>query len=172
VNVHDPKVAGYDLELFLDMAWNIDCVSGETINDHYKAWLCRQFGMDAGERLFPVMHEFYRLCGIRKPEFMGWNQVEVDKKLYDRGLSQVRNNDWTDEQRDDFEARFIDLSRQVEEIEGTLRPELHDAYFAAIKYPVQAAAAHGVKMLEAEKARRLASGSTRSDMFEHQEELE
>lgn len=31
VNVHDPKVAGYDLELFLDMAWNIDCVSGETI---------------------------------------------------------------------------------------------------------------------------------------------
>ena len=172
VNVHDPKVAGYDLELFLDMAWNIDCVSGETINDHYKAWLCRQFGMDAGERLFPVMHEFYRLCGIRKPEFMGWNQVEVDKKLYDRGLSQVRNSDWTDEQRDDFEARFIDLSRQVEEIEGTLRPELHDAYFAAIKYPVQAAAAHGVKMLEAEKARRLTSGSTRSDMFEHQEELE
>ena len=27
VNVHDPKVAGYDLELFLDMAWDIDCVS-------------------------------------------------------------------------------------------------------------------------------------------------
>ena len=170
VNVHDPKVAGYDLELFLDMAWNIDCVSGETINDHYKAWLCRQFGKEAGERLFPVMHDFYRLCGIRRPEFMGWNQVEVDKKLYDRGLSPVRNSDWTEEERDDFEARFMDLSRQVEEIGKVLRPELHDAYFAAIKYPVQAAAAHAVKMLEAERARRLASGSTRSDMFEHQQE--
>ena len=170
-NVHDPKVAGYDLELFLDMAWNIDCISGETINDHYKAWLCRQFGKETGERLFPAMHEFYRLCGIRRPEFMGWNQVEVDKKLYDRGLSQVRNSDWTEEQRDDFEARFTALSYQVEEIGKVLRPELSDAYFAAIKYPVQAAAAHAVKMLEAERARRIASGSTRSDMFEHQEEL-
>ena len=170
-NVHDPKVAGYDLELFLDMAWNIDCVNGETINDHYKAWLCQQFGKEAGERLFPVMHEFYRLCGIRRPEFMGWNQVEVDKKLYDRGLSQVRNSDWTEEERDDFEACFINLSHQVEEIGKTLRPELNEAYFAAIKYPVQAAAAHAVKMLEAERARRFASGSTRSDMFEHQEEL-
>ena len=170
-NVHDPKVAGYDLELFLDMAWNIDAVSGETINDHYQAWLCRQFGKEVGERLFPVMHEFYRLCGIRRPEFMGWNQVEVDKKLYDRGLSPVRHSDWTEEERDDFEACFINLSHQVEAIESTLRPELHDAYFAAIKYPVQAASAHAVKMLEAERARRMASGSTRSDMFEHQEEL-
>ena len=168
VNVHDPKVAGYDLELFLDMAWNIDCVSGETVSDHYKAWLCREFGQEVGERLFPVMHEFYRLCGIRRPEFMGWSQVEVDKKLFDRGLSQVRNSDWTDEERDDFEARFVDLSQQAEEIGKAVRPELNDAYFAAIKYPVQAAAAHAVKMLEAEKARRLANGSTLSDMFEHQ----
>lgn len=26
-NVHDPKVAAYDLELFLDMAWDIDAVT-------------------------------------------------------------------------------------------------------------------------------------------------
>ena len=168
-NVHDPKVAGYDLELFLDLAWNIDCVNGETISDHYKAWLCRQFGKEAGERLFPAMHEFYRLCGTRRPEFMGWNQVEVDKKLYDRGLSQVRNSDWTDEERDDFETCFTTLSQQVEEIGNIVRPELSDAYFAAIKYPVQAAAAHAVKMLEAERARRLANGSTYGDMFEKQQ---
>lgn len=31
-------------------------------------------------KLLPAMLEFYRLCGIRKPEFMGWNQVELDKK--------------------------------------------------------------------------------------------
>ncbi|MBO7140256.1 MAG: glycosyl hydrolase 115 family protein [Prevotella sp.] len=171
-NVHDPKVAGYDLELFLDLAWNIECVSGETINDHYKAWLCRQFGQEVGSQLFPVMHEFYRLCGIRRPEFMGWSQVELDKKLYDRGLSQVRNSDWTEEERDDYETRFMTLSQQVEEISKEVRPELNDAYFAAIKYPVQAAAAHAVKMLEAEKARRLASGSTLIDMFKHQEKVE
>ena len=116
VNVHDPKVAGYDLELFLDMAWNIDCVSGETINDHYKAWLCREFGTKVGIQLFPVMHEFFRLCGERRPEFLGFNQVEVDKKLYDRGLSQVRNSGWTAEQRENFLTRFSKLSQEVEVI--------------------------------------------------------
>ena len=171
VNVHDPKVAGYDLELFLDMAWNIDCVSGETLNDHYQAWLCREFGQEVGKRLFPVMYEFYRLCGMRRPEFMGWNQVEVDKKLYDRGLSQVRNSDWTQEQCDWFEGRFAALDAKVEEIGQSLRPELADAYFAAIKYPVQAAAAHVEKMLEAQRARKHATGSTLKDMFANDDKM-
>ena len=171
VNVHDVKVAGYDLELFLDMAWNIDCVKGNTLNDHYQSWLCREFGQEVGMKLFPVMHEFYQLCGIRRPEFMGWNQVEVDKKLYDRGLSQVRNSDWTQEQCDWFEGRFAALSHEVEEIGKSVRPDLADAYFAAIKYPVQAAAAQCEKMLEAQRARLFANGSTRSDIFENQDEL-
>ena len=171
VNVHDVKVAGYDLELFLDMAWNIDCVKGNTLNDHYQSWLCREFGQEVGMKLFPVMHEFYQLCGIRRPEFMGWNQVEVDKKLYDRGLSQVRNSDWTQEQCDWFEGRFAALSHEVEEIGKSVRPDLADAYFAAIKYPVQTAAAQCEKMLEAQRARLFANGSTRSDIFENQDEL-
>ena len=170
-NVHDPKVAGYDLELFLDMAWNINCVNGSTLADHYKAWLCRQFGQKAGERLFPVMHEFYALCAKRRPEFMGWSQVEVDKKLYDRGLSQVRNSDWTPAECDDFEARFLRISHAVEEIGQGVRPELADAYFAAVKYPVQAAAAHAEKMLEAQKARRLASGSAQSTTYGFEEAI-
>ena len=88
-NVHDPKVAAYDLELFLDMAWNINCVDGHTLTKHLESWLCRQFGQEAGKRLVPVMHEFYRLCGKRRPEFMGYTQVELDKKKYPRGLSAV-----------------------------------------------------------------------------------
>ena len=86
VNVHDPKVAGYDLELFLDMAWDINSVKANTIERHYQAWLCRQFGDVAGRTLFPAMKEFYHLCGERRPEFMGWTQVELDKKKYFRGL--------------------------------------------------------------------------------------
>ena len=88
-NVHDPKVAAYDLELFLDLAWNINCVEGHTLTKHLESWLCRQFGQEAGKRLLPVMHEFYRLCGERRPEFMGYTQVELDKKKYPRGLSTV-----------------------------------------------------------------------------------
>ena len=163
-NVHDPKVAGYDLELFLDMAWNIESVTGETLENHYKKWLCRQFGEQVGEQLLPVLCEFYRLCGERRPEFMGWNQVELDKRLYDRGLGQVRNTAFSTTEfggeLDRQIARYEYIATQVEQIAKMVRPELHDAYFAAVQYPVQAAAAHTVKMLEAQRARMLTSGAT------------
>lgn len=174
-NVHDPKVAGYDLELFLDMAWNIDCVSAQSINEHYKAWLCRQFGQEAGERLFPAMHEFFRLCGQRRPEFMGWSQVEVSKTTYDRGLSQVRNTGFNTQafgnELDRYLERYESVCAVVKELEAHIRPELKDAYFAAIKYPVLAAAAHATKILEAQRARQYANGSTLKDMFRNQEQM-
>lgn len=173
-NVHDPKVAGYDLELFLDMAWDIDCVTASTVGLHYKAWLCRQFGDEAGNRLYPAMHEFFRLCGERKPEFMGWTQVELDKKTFERGLSPVRDSEFSlDEfggELDRYLERYASVSETVKAVEKVIRPELRDAYFAAIKYPVLAADAHARKMLEAQRARRYANGNAICCMPENRDE--
>ena len=169
VNVHDPKVAGYDLELFLDMAWNINSVKSNTINVHYQAWLCRQFGENVGRKLFPVMQEFYKLCGERRPEFMGWSQVEMDKKLYDRGLTPVRNSEFSTtafgNEMDRYLDRYAGIASSVKSLSGEVRSELKDAFFAAIEYPVLAADAHARKILWAQKARSFANGSTREDMF-------
>lgn len=169
VNVHDPKVAGYDLELFLDMAWNINSVSASTVGDHYRAWLCRQFGTAAGERLYPAMYEFFRLCGERRPEFMGWSQTELDKKTYARGLSPVINSEFSTTafggELDRYLERYADVVSVVREAESLVRPELRDAYFAAIQYPVYSADAHARKILESQRARQLATGSTLKDMF-------
>ncbi len=146
-NVHDPKVAGYQLELFLDMAWNIDCVNHQSLGDHYQRWLCRQFGDEAGRRLFPVMHQFYRLCGIRRPEFMGWTQVELDKKVYPRGLSPVSDIPLTPQEAATRIADFERIKTTVLESRSLIRQELQDAFFAAIEYPVFAAAAMNRKIL-------------------------
>ena len=146
-NVHDPKVAGYDLELFLDMAWNIDCVNGETLNDHYKAWLCRQFGKEAGAKLFPAMKEFYRLCGIRRPEFMGYTQVELDKKKYPRGLSPVSEVPLTAIEAAQRVSAFEHLKAEIIAVRPLIRQQLRDAFFAAIEYPVFATAAMNRKIL-------------------------
>lgn len=171
VNVHDPKVAGYDLELFLDMAWNINAIQPNTINDHYQAWLCRQFGEKVGKKLFPAMQEFYKLCGERRPEFMGWSQTELDKKLYDRGLSPVRNTEFSTTafggEMDRYLERYAAIASQVKSIASEIRPELKDAYFAAIEYPVLAADAHARKILWAQKARNWASGSPEVDANAH-----
>ena len=146
-NVHDVKVAGYDLELFLDMAWDISSVSASTLQQHYGAWLCRQFGREAGERLLPAMTEFWRLCGERRPEFMGWTQVELDKRRYERGLSGVERVGFTKEAAEMRLAAFEDVKRAVGECLRMIRPELGDAYFAAVEYPVFAAAAMNRKIL-------------------------
>ena len=154
VNVHDPKVAGYGLELFLDMAWNINCVSESSIEEHYGRWLCRQFGEEAGKLLFPAMKEFYKLCGQRRPEFMGWTQVELDKKKYNRGLSPIHDTEFSLAELDAYLQRYAATAAEVKRLEGIIPARLKDAYFAAIEYPVLAANAHARKLLLAQKARQ------------------
>ncbi len=161
VNVHDPKVAAYDLSLFMDMAWNIDSVQPNTLRKHLQVWLSQQFGQEAGERLVDPMTEFYRLCGIRHPEFMGWNQVELDKKKYSRGWSPVQDSEFNSvafgNELERYLADYERLKQQVDAVERSIRPELRDAYFAAIKYPVYGAAAMATKMLQAQEARNIAN---------------
>ena len=141
VNVHDPKVAAYDLELFLDMAWDINGVNPSTLELHLERWLCRQFGERAGKKLFPAMKEFYRLCAIRKPEFMGWTQVELDKKKYPGGKSRVADIGLTRYEAAERLEAFGHLKAIVDKCRLLIRPELSDAYEAHIAYPIYAAAA-------------------------------
>lgn len=159
-NVHDPKTAAYDLELFLDMAWNIHSIQPNTIFNHQLRWLCREFGKQAGERLLPVMQEFYRLTAIRKPEFMGWTQVELDKSKYPRGWSDVRDTEFSltafGGELDRYLTDWRKVSEALEEIEKMLPEGRRATYFSHVKYPVLSAAAMSRKMLEAQRARTIA----------------
>ncbi|MCR4583679.1 MAG: glycosyl hydrolase 115 family protein [Prevotella sp.] len=161
VNVHDPKVAAYDLSLFMDMAWDIDAVKPNTLQQHLQNWLTAQFGEAVGKRLLGPMTTFYHLTAIRRPEFMGWNQVELDKKKYNRGWSPVSDTEFSTSQFGNELERYLAdyeaLKREVDEAEKLLRPGLEDAFFAAIKYPVYGAAAMATKQLEAQRARALAA---------------
>lgn len=159
-NVHDPKVAAYDLSLFLDMAWDINCVSQNTLDAHLGDWLVQQFGNEVGKKLLPVMMRYYYLTGVRKPEFMGWSQVEVRGKGLPRNLTLVTNTDFNPTAFGNELERYLQeyqkLCDKVKEIGKSIRPELKDAYFAAITYPVNAAAAMAEKQLQAQEARTIA----------------
>lgn len=108
------------------------------------------------------MTEFYRLCGIRKPEHMGWTQVELDKKTYPRGRSQVTDTEFGatafGDEQERYLADYAAVCRTVNEVEKTIRPELLDAYFAAVKYPVLSASAMAVKMIDTSVPARLIWG--------------
>ena len=175
VNVHDMKTPAYNLELFLDMAWNIDAIQPSTLDAHLKNWLCRELGDKAGQRVFPAVREFYRLCGVRRPEFMGWTQVELDKKRYYKGWSQVQNTEFSltefggelDRYLDDWES----VEKLVNEVEGMIPDNRKDTYFSHVKYPLLSAAAMSEKMLEAQRARSLAPGNYNPARWERDEAL-
>ena len=167
-NVHDPKVAAYDLELFLDLAWNIDIVEPENLGQHLCNWLTTNFGADVSQKIYTAMRKFYNLTGKRRPEFMGWNQVELDKKLYHRGLSPVADTELSFTEvvgeADRYIREFLEIAKIVEDAGQSIDPSLRDAYFAAIIYPVLSASNNAVKMLEAQRARSFASGGVNNDI--------
>lgn len=163
VNVHDLKPAAYDLELFLDMAWDINSVTGTTLNNHLEAWLCREFGSQAGKKLLPAMLEYYRLCGIRKPEHMGWTQVELsNRKVHPRGRSQVINTEFSltefGGELDRYLESYEKVKTTVTEAEKLVTHDRKDAFYSHIKYQVFGASAMATKMLEAQRARSYSMG--------------
>lgn len=163
VNVHDMKTAAYDLELFLDMAWNIDDIGPSTLYQHLSGWLQREFGEATGRRLLPVMQEFYRLTAIRKPEFMGWSQVELDKKKYWRGWSPAGDTEFSltafGGELDRYLCEWDSVVEAIRQIEQQIPQDRSDAFFSHVKYPVLCAAAMSRKMLEAQRARSIAKAN-------------
>lgn len=156
-NVHDPKVAAYNLQLFLDMAWDINAVYPSATGRHLLGWLTENFGREAAVRLYPVMRRYYSLTAWRRPEFMGWNQVELSKKKYERGLGPVTDTEFSftefGSEADRYMSQFCALRDSAMAIAGIIPDRLADAYFAAVVYPVGCAAENSVKMLEAQRAR-------------------
>ena len=149
-NVHDPKVAAYDLELFLDLAWDIDGITPSTLELHLQRWLCTQFGTQVGKAIFPAMKEFYHLNAIRKPEFMGWTQVELDKKKYPGGKSVPDYTAFSLQEGYERMEAFARMEAVVDTWRPLVRESRRDAYFAHVLYPVHAAAAMTRKMLSDE----------------------
>ncbi|MCR5842269.1 MAG: glycosyl hydrolase 115 family protein [Bacteroidales bacterium] len=158
VNVHEPKVAAYDLEFFLDLAWDVNMVQPETIQAHLEHWLTREYGQAAAHRAAPALQEFYRLCAMRRPEFMGWSQVELpDREHYPLGLSQVRDTEFSFSGFQNEAQRYIDRFRAVRQklhlAESFVPERQRDAWFAAVTYPVGAAESMAEKQLYAQRAR-------------------
>lgn len=154
-NIHEPKVAAYNLELFLDMAWNINALSPSTLNRHLEQWLCREFGKEAGKRLVPVMQTYYKLVGIRRPEFMGWT-VLSGKTPYGRDNLPVKNTEFNSNEIDYYLNCWQQAREQLMEAEKLIPERLKDAFFSHVKYQVLAAAAMSEKLLEAQRANQIA----------------
>lgn len=160
LNVGDIKPAEYQIELFMDMAWNMNRVVESGIERHLCAFLNREFGSDASGELLPVMNEHYRLAYMKKPEFMANTRVEEKQKEY---YSAIKDNEWGVDSLMRRRAEYLKLSDKVEEIAGAITQDSEDCYFQLVKYPVQAAAQMNLKFIDAQLSRYGLMSSGKSD---------
>lgn len=162
LNVGDIKAAEYDMEFFLDMAWNVNSVNDNSVYSHIQKWMVQNFGAKLSILLSSVMREYYRLANIRRPEFMGWSRVE-EYSAIKGGKTPTTDTQFNPFMfGDEIQRRISDydnISNKVSQLETEVPERLKDAYFQLIAYPVYASAEMNKKLLYAQKARLFANHS-------------
>lgn len=151
INVGDIKPAEYQLEMLMDMAWNIDGIPGNKagLDKHLKNWLQREFGKKLADDLLDIMNEYYRLAYIRKPEFMGNTRTEESNPA----CKVVSDLPWSEQE---INQRIIDyqtIENQVKKISANIPESKKSAWFQLIEYPVVASAEMNKKILYGQLAR-------------------
>jgi len=159
LNVGDIKPSEYQIELFMDMAWNIQEVRREGPSKHLDHWMNREFGAAHATELASIMREHYRLAYIRKPEFMGNTRVEEQDPSYQL----VKDLPWSEKDIRERLQAYDGLLEKTEELADQLDPGKQDSYFELVRYPVQAASYMNRKLLIAQLARHQLAPWSQSD---------
>lgn len=95
---NDPALSALQLNLFMDMAWNINGTASDQADRYLNRWLQEQFGRQTGARLVSPMARYYRLSAQwpQKPWEMTaqkdtpFNADELGNEL-DRYLNECRD---------------------------------------------------------------------------------
>ena len=177
LNVGDIKPAEYQIELFLDLAWNMQSIypgnkptdelkpNNEWLVQHEQNFWTREFGKKLAEKMLPVMQESYRLAYIRKPEFLGNTRCEE----WDKKYQIITDLPWSEKYILNRLADYKSLADKAGKIEklldkaiakGELPQERKDEFYQLFKYPVQAAAQMNDKLLYGQLARHGKETST------------
>ena len=138
-NVGDIKPAEYDTELFLDLAWNINSVKSDGLNQYLKDWISREFTPEITNDLSIIFEEYYRLASLRKPEYMGWSQTEP--------TTPIKLSDFSAEESLNRIKAYDNLIRKVDSLAAFVPIERKNAWFQLVVYPVKGAAYMNHKFL-------------------------
>jgi hypothetical protein len=135
LNVGDLKPAELDIEFFLKLGWNPHVWDGVNTYELYQKQIARDFGDALAPEITGIMAEYYRLNFERKPEHVGFPSV-----VFSADEISVRLDAWKK------------LAARVDSLSSQLPPQLQDAYYELVAYPVKAAAAANRKYLAADPA--------------------
>ncbi len=146
LNVGDIKPGEYLTQYFLDLAFDARTFQ-RLPRDHLTDWLARQFGAETAAEMAGILMDYYDLAFERKPEFMGWGQVEP---VTPNQRSAYVQSDGEEAQR--RLAAYQALQARAEALGQRIAPDRRDAYFELVLYPVRAAASLNQRILRLDLA--------------------
>jgi len=136
LNVGDLKPAEIDLEFFLRMAWNRESWDENAQPVFLADWARRNFGPKPAAAIAAILDEYYRLNYPVRPEHLLSTPCD-EKELRLR--------------------RFDRLVKKTDAILETLPPDLRDAFYELVVYPVRGSALMNQKFLSPSPALALAA---------------
>ncbi|MDN3665834.1 glycosyl hydrolase 115 family protein [Algibacter miyuki] len=133
LNCGDIKPHEYNIELFLDMAWDMDGFDKSTaVKSHMNDWAAREFGKASASKITDVLFENNRLAYIRRPEFMAWSQVEPVTKAGETELTQYHYGDEVSERINSYQ----NIIETTENLYDKIDEHRKDAFYQLVYYPV------------------------------------
>jgi hypothetical protein len=148
VNVGDIKPAEYNIQLFLDMAYNKnEFASAGEVKKHFSNWNAKLFG-SLSDKIAPALWEYYNLAFERRPEFMGWSQTEPNTPTKRTAYNHFFYGDEAQRRIDDYSK----IENEIKQIKDNIPANRSDAFFQLVYYPVVCASYMNKKFLYADKA--------------------
>ncbi len=149
MNVGDIKPAEYNIQLSLDMAYDIKPFSSsQYVKKHLNQWMEVNFGEKPGDIITDACWEYYNLAFERKPEFMGWNQTEPTRVINPTEYNHFNYGDEAQRRLDRYSA----ISDSINLIKAEIPAGRKDAFYELVYYPVRCAALMNKKLLDYEMA--------------------
>jgi hypothetical protein len=135
LNVGDLKPAEMDIEFFLKLAWNPQAWNAGNTDQLMEQQFARDFGSEHAADITALFAEYNRLNIQRKPEHLSFTTKEI--------FSISANGDETEQRLQSWHA----LGAATAALAQKLPPEIQDAFFELLGYPVTAAALMNEKWL-------------------------
>lgn len=149
LNVGDIKPLEYNMQFFLDMAYNATPFkSSEYSKIHLQQWHQNIFGKEHAAVIAKALWEYYDLAFERKPEFMGWSQTEPTTKT---NFTTYNHFYFGDEAQRRIN-RYNVLQKTVSTLRNNIKGEEADAFYQLVYYPVTCAGLMNKKFLYRDKA--------------------
>jgi hypothetical protein len=164
-NVGDIKPLEYLTQYFLDIAFDqgqLDLAPRQ----HLQQWLSMQFDAGRAPEIADILLGYYGLAWERRPEFMGFSQIEP--------VTATRQTDYMQSGGEEAEQRlekYAALVRRAEAVYAALPREQRDAYFQLVLYPVRSSANLNTRILKQDLAAQLArAGRPAAELYSRQVE--